>query len=301
MPSRSRKPVSYMKALERVIKENQYSIVHIHQNSASMAMDGIVAKKCGVKCIIGHSHNIRCNVLWQHYLFRPIVNKVVTDRFACSEDAGIWVFKSKENVTIINNAIDTNEYAFDIEIRNIMRSDLGLDNNFVIGYVGRLFDGQKNLFRLLDIFQEAKKQNESIKLLIVGDGPDKEKLKIYGKEKAIDQDIIFLGKRNDVNKLMMAMDCLVLPSLYEGLGLVTVEAQATGLKCIISDKVPAPNLTGNNIVVNLEKSDMDWARIILDISGKFDREKASKMIIDGNYDISHEAVKLQQFYLERCK
>ena len=102
LPSRSRKPIQYMRELKKLIKKHNYKIVHIHQNSASMTMDGIVAKSCGVPVIIGHSHNIRCNVLWQHYLFKPFVNSVLTHRFACSEDAGRWVFGNKAFLLIYN-------------------------------------------------------------------------------------------------------------------------------------------------------------------------------------------------------
>ncbi|MCC8152502.1 MAG: glycosyltransferase, partial [Lachnospiraceae bacterium] len=103
LPSRSRKPFANMSALRKVIKENGYNIVHIHQNSASMTMDAIVAKTCGVKNVIGHSHSTSCHVLWQHYLFKPFVNHFCDYRFACSREAGQWVFGKKDDVRIINN------------------------------------------------------------------------------------------------------------------------------------------------------------------------------------------------------
>lgn len=298
LPSRSRKPLAYMNALEKVIKENNYSLVHIHQNSASMAMDGLVAKKCKVKTIIGHSHNIRCNVVWQHFLFKPIVNHVVTDRFACSEAAGEWVYGKRNDVNVINNAIDAYAYKFKSDIRSKMRDTLGINNRYVVGYVGRLYDGQKNLFRLLDIFEEIKRKNENAILLIVGDGADHARLASYAMEKGISESVFFTGNRNDVNELMMAMDTFVMTSLYEGLGLVVIEAQATGLRCVVSTNVPAPDLINCTKKLSLEETNSVWADEILKCDS-CDRTKATQMIVDHNYDISHEAMKLQWFYTKK--
>lgn len=124
LPSRSGKPFVYMIALKRVIKGYGYKIVHIHQNSASMAMDGIVAKSSHVPVVIGHSHNTRCNVMWQHYLFKPLVNHVVTHRFACSEDAGKWIFGNRKDIRMVNNAIDSRKYHFDESTRSRVRQEL---------------------------------------------------------------------------------------------------------------------------------------------------------------------------------
>lgn len=160
LPSRSRKPFSYMIALKRLIKEHGYKIVHIHQNSASMAMDGIVAKSCHVSAVIGHSHNTRCNVMWQHFLFKHFVNHVVTHRFACSEDAGKWIFGNRKDIRMVNNAIDSRKYHFNEVIRGRVRQKLGLKDLFVVGFVGRLHE-QKNPFRILDIFRELSETKEN--------------------------------------------------------------------------------------------------------------------------------------------
>lgn len=169
LPSRSRKPFAYMLALRNVLKENNYRIVHIHQNSASMAMDALVARSLGIPTIIGHSHNTRCNVVWQHWLFRPIVNHVVTDRFACSVAAGEWVFGRRNDVRIVNNAIDTDLYLFDESIRNTIIDNYGLQGKFVVGFVGRLQE-QKNPYRLLDVFRCLLEKRPGSCLVIVGGG-----------------------------------------------------------------------------------------------------------------------------------
>lgn len=285
-----------MKALKNVITQNNYQIVHIHQNSASMAMDAMAAKMCGVRTIIGHSHNTRCNVLWQHHLLKPIVNHVVTNRMACSEAAGEWIFGKREDITVVNNAIDADKFHFDDELRKSARQAIGVEGKYVVGYVGRLYDGQKNIYRLLDIFSVVARKRQDAVLVMVGDGPDKVGLEEKIRHLGLDNKVVLLGKRNDVNHLMMAMDVFLFPSLYEGLGIVVVEAQATGLRCVISDRVPAPNLINNVQVLSLEQSDNAWGDALLNGSSNM-RTIATQKIIDGHYDIAHEAKWLQEFYL----
>ena len=294
LPSRSRKPIQYMKELKRVLLDNNYEIVHIHQNSASMCMDAIVAKKCGVKTIIGHSHNTSCNVKWQHYLFRPFVNWYVTDRFACSQAAAIWIFGNKKNVKIVNNAISTDLYKWSEIKREKVRKELNIQDKFVVGFVGRLHE-QKNPYKMIDIFKEIKNKESKACLLLVGDGPERNNLEKVIQERNLENDVIFLGRR-DVNFLMMAMDVFLLPSLYEGLPVVVVEAQAAGLKCVISENVPTPDLMGLVKIVKLMDSDEIWAKNVLE-ENYFDRSSAQEYVIKGNYDIKCEAKKLECFYL----
>ena len=296
LPSRSRHPLAYMVALRQVIKENRYKIVHIHQNSASMAMDGIVSKMCGVPVVIGHAHNTRCNVMWQHNIFKPFVNHVLTHRFACSEAAGKWIFGNRKDVVVVNNAIDSKKYHFNQELRERKRSELGLQEKFVVGFVGRLHE-QKSLFRLLEIFKDLIDVKENCQLLLIGRGNLESSLKEKCAEWGISDRVSFLGVRTDVSELMMAMDVFLMPSLFEGLPVVIVEAQASGLPCIISDYVPTPNLTGEVRVVQLSDDNKKWVDALLRVRD-FKREDATDLIIEGQYDIVHEARKLQNFYIQ---
>ena len=295
LPSRSRHPFAYMCELYKVIKRNDYKIVHVHQNSASMAMDGIVAKMCKVPIIIGHSHNTFCNVKWQHYMFKPIVNSVLTYRFACSERAGRWIFGDRSDINLMNNAIDTSVYQFDNNIRERVRKELKLKNSYVVGFVGRL-SHQKNLFRLLDIFKNLCTIKDNAYLLLVGDGEQRKQLEEYACDLNIKNKLSFLGKVNNVNEIMMGMDVFLMPSLYEGLPVVIVEAQATGLTCVISDRVPAPNLIDSVREVNLTESDYLFAKALVD-SPKYSRYDARYKIIERGYDIEREAKKLEKLYI----
>lgn len=297
LPSRARNPFSYMCELYKVIKLNGYSIVHIEQNSASMAMDGLIAKLCGVRVIIGHSHNTRCNVLWQHYLFKPFVNMVITHRFACSKEAGEWVFGKKEDVKLVHNAIDTDLFAFDEMKREAIRKELNIEHKFVVGFVGRLHM-QKNPYRLLEIFADLRKRCEIAHLLLIGDGEEKEKMILRCRELNISSDVSFLGIRKNVNELMMAMDMFFMPSLYEGLPVVTVEAQSSGLKCVLSDKVPAPALLDSVVYIPLGETNDKWVDELLETSSaEMERAKASSIVKQKGYNIECEASKLQEFYI----
>lgn len=291
LPSRSREPLSYMRELKKLIKQNNYKIVHIHQNSASMAMDAFIAKQCGVPVIIGHSHNTRCNVLWQHYLFKPFLNHLLTHRFACSDAAGVWIFGKRKDVRIIHNAVDLEKFYFSERTRGDYRKDLGIEDKYVIGFVGRLHE-QKNLGRLLEIFGEI--EDKDTVLMLIGEGPDKAKL--IDQAKNLNHKVLFLGRRDDVGKLMSAMDVFVMTSIYEGLPVVIVEAQAAGLHSVISDRVPSPNLIGLLDVVNLEESDEVWIKKIMTRS-THDRKLVKEQIQKAGYDIQLEAKKLERFYL----
>lgn len=297
MPSRSGNPLDYMLALSKLINKNGYRIVHIHQNSASMAMDAMVAKWCGVPTIIGHSHNTRCNVLWQHRLFRPIVNHVLTHRFACSEEAGRWVFGKREDVSIVNNAIDTDLYRFSVETREKVRSELRLQDKFVVGFVGRLHE-QKNPFRVLEIFRDLLAARPKACLMIVGGGNLEDELRQKCKDLKITDHVMFMGRRNDVNEMLMAMDVFLFPSLFEGLGLVVVEAQATGLPCVISENVPAPDLTKRVRRLYLADGNEKWVEALTGADDSYNRGEAPEQIAMGGYSIAKEAEKLQDFYLE---
>ena len=298
LPSRARRPLSYMKALYRVIRDNNYQLVHIHQNSASMVIDGVVARLCGVPVVIGHSHNTRCGVLWQHYLFRPFVNGVFKHRWACSAEAGKWVF-GESNVEILNNAIDTQRFRFNPKIRTEIRKQLGLSDELLVGFVGRLHP-QKNPYRLLEIFAEVVKEQKKAHLLIVGDGEEREGLLQTCKELNILPSVHFVGQVTNVHEMMMAMDVFLFPSVFEGLGVVVIEAQATDLPCVVSENVPAPDLTGKLSVCQLEDDNEIWVDAILNHLSS-SRGDTSLQIREGRYDIVHEAIYLENYYQSLVK
>lgn len=143
-----------------------------------------------------------------------------------------------------------------------------------------VFVAQEESVRLLDIFSVVARKRQGAVLVMVGDGPDKVGLEDKIRHLGLDDKVVLFGKRNYVNHLMMAMDVFAMPLLYEGMPVVIVEAQATGLRCIISDRVPAPNLIDNVQVLSLEQSDDAWAEVLLNGSSNL-RANATQKIIDG--------------------
>lgn len=296
LPSRSRQPLKYMKALRKLLRTEKYSIVHIQQNSASMAMDAICCRLCGVRYIIGHSHNTSCNIVWQHRLFKPFVNLFLTHRFACSVAAGKWVFgKRRKDIRIIPNAIEAEKFYYSERVRSEYREEFNLKDKYVVGFVGRLAV-QKNVFRVLEIFSELKRQKENAVLLLVGDGDQRSDLEKYCEDHNLSNSCFFLGKRNDVSGLMQMMDVFCFPSLYEGLGIVCVEAQASGLPCVVSTAVPAPNITGKVSYISLQEENEVWVKELLK-QESIERGSIENIFKDSGYDIKRVAVDLEKFYL----
>ena len=214
----------YQKELYRIFKENNYKIIHSHINALSV-FPLRIAKKAGVPIRIAHSHSTSNKKEWKKnilkMILRPFSKLYANNYFACTEYAGKWLFGKKvverKELNVINNAIDLKKFEFNENTREDLRKELGIKEDvLVIGHVGR-FMKQKNHEFLIDVFEKAIKQDDNIYLILVGQGPLEDKIKEMAKEKGIEDKILFLGQRNDVNKLYQAMDIFVLPSLYEGL------------------------------------------------------------------------------------
>lgn len=295
----------YHKELKRVLKNGKYKIVHSHINTLSVF--SLFAAKCaGVPVRIAHSHSTtnkmekKKNLLKQ--ILRPFSRVFATDYMCCSELAGRWLFGDKEydkgNVYLLNNAIDLDKFKYDEKIRNDKRKKLGIkDSTLVIGHVGRFVE-QKNHRFLINIFHEVHKQNSDSILLLVGQGPLMDEIKEKVKELGLEECVKLLGQRNDTDELYQAFDVFCLPSLYEGLPVVGVEAQATGLLCFFSDAMTKETkVLENTEFLSLGQSGKEWADNIIEKYKKHERKDTKKEIVDNNFDIKVEAKKLEQLYL----
>lgn len=232
--------------------------------------------------------------------FKKRMMPYLTHLFMCGEESGKWLYgdKNKSRFIMLNNAIDAAVYSFDASKREEMRRQLGLTGELVIGHVGR-FNPQKNHAFLLDIFAALLKKEPNAVLLLVGGGADMPKIQAKVQELGIAERVRFLGVRSDVADLMQAMDVFVFPSLYEGLPVTMVEAQASGLPCIISDKVPPECILTEGLVniMPLSASPEAWAEKILTMRA-VPRTDLREEIAAHGFDITTEAVKLQEFYLD---
>lgn len=280
----------------------EYKIIHSHMSELGYFAFR-EAERQGVPVRICHAHNaphgFDAKMIIRTY-FKKRMMPYLTHLFMCGEESGKWLYgeKNKSRFIMLNNAIDAAVYSFDASKREEMRRQLGLTGELVIGHVGR-FNPQKNHAFLLDIFAALLKKELNAALLLVGGGADMPKIQAKVQELGIAEHVRFLGVRSDVADLMQAMDVFVFPSLYEGLPVTMVEAQASGLPCIISDKVPPECILTDGLVniMPLSASPEAWAEKILAMRAVPRTDRHEKIAAHG-FDISTEAVKLQEFYIK---
>lgn len=291
---------AYLTALNRFFDEHpEYRIVHVHQDCLSSVILK-AAQQHNIPVRIAHSHNANQdrNLKYPIKLWcRRSIPRCATHLFACGKDAGDWMFGGA-TYQIINNAIDTTAYTYDTNKRVELRRQLGLADELVIGHVGR-FNPQKNHPFLMDIFAALLKKESNAVLLLVGGGEGMSQIREKAQKLGIAEHVHFLGVRSDVADLMQAMDVFVLPSLYEGLPVTMVEAQAAGLPCIISDKVPPECILTEGLVdiMTLSASPEAWAEKILAKRAIPRTDRRAEIAAHG-FDITTETVKLQEFYLK---
>ena len=279
----------------------EYTIIHSHMSELGYFAFR-EAKRQGVPVRICHAHNaphgFDLKMIMRTY-FKKRMMPYLTHMFMCGAESGKWLF-GKENESqfiMLNNAIDAAAYRYDPAKRAAIRQQLGLTDAFVIGHVGR-FNLQKNHPFLLSVFAALLKKEPHAVLLLAGGGEDMPRMQELARTLGISTQVRFLGVRSDIPDLMQAMDVFVFPSLYEGLPVTMVEAQAAGLPCLISDKVPPECILTKDLVevVPLAVGAEVWADKILEKRNTPRTDRSAEIAAHG-FDITTEAVKLQEFYL----
>ena len=284
----------YMKRLTNTVRQGAYEAVHIHGNSATMAFDLLAAKKGGARIRITHGHNCAKQPLIKQKTLGVLLNRLVTKPASCSMEAGKMLYNKE--FAVIPNGIDCERFRFIPEKREKKRKELGLDECFVIGHLGR-FTAQKNQGRLIRIFQSVKERNSEARLILIGEGEDRERCQQATRKLGIADDVMFVGQTKQPEDYYAAMDVLVMPSLFEGLPLAGVESQANGLSCVFSETITREaDITGENYFVSLEAEDAVWAEIILKAKAG-DRENAAALVRERGYDaemIKEQVLKLYE-------
>lgn len=291
----------HFKEYDELLKHQNYDIVHCHFGIWSTPYLALAKKnKVGVR--IAHSH-----IAKEEYsglkrvilnCMKPILNFCVTDRFACGEAAGRYLW-GKKKFYIMNNAIDLEDYKFSMDDRKEYRKKLCVDDDCILlGHVGR-FCYQKNQEYLIDIARVLKQDKFNFKMILVGNGEDYNLINNRIKKNKLDDFVYTLGNRNDVSKLMHAMDIFLLPSRYEGLPVVAIEAQTAGLKCILSDDITEEVQILENVVsIKTENNINQWINEIEEFSltSTYKRERCYVEIRSYGYDINCEGEKLRKVY-----
>lgn len=292
--------IKFQKKIDKILKENNYKIVHVHAFTIGFFCLK-VAKKNNVPIRIAHSHNNETLHDFK-YIFKRCLQKMypiyATNLFACSEEAGKYLFGNK-NFMVLNNAIDSNKFKFDSNVRNDIRKKMGLENSFVVGHVGR-FHPQKNHNFLIEIFKKIKEIKENAKLILIGSGDFENDIHKKVSDLHLENDVIFLGNRKDMEILYQVMDIFIFPSLFEGLGIVTIEAQASGLPVLCSDALPTEvEILPICKKLSLKEDCSIWAKEAISLINSSNlRENTTKEIIDAGFDLSVVALNLEKFYLD---
>jgi len=299
--------VCFMKLL-RIIKKNGYDFVHIHADVANkLLVSALAAKAGGAKHIVLHSHaagvdgNHRILKNAVHKLCRKALPMIGTDFVACSDFAAAWMYPaiSKEHITIIHNGVDLQKFKFDKRIRARIRKELSMVDELVIGHVGR-FAYQKNHPYIIQIAKELKRQKCKCKILLVGEGPDEDMIIKLAKSEAVDDFIIFYGTSKKINELFMAMDVFILPSHFEGLPVVGVEAQASGLPTVFADTITrhAQLIQPSSFVGISDRDIAEWLHKITADYSNYSRETAYLEVERRGYSIENTVNEFVKIYQE---
>jgi glycosyltransferase involved in cell wall biosynthesis len=298
----------YINAWKKFFQEHQeYKVIHGHvRSTASIYLK--IAKSFGLTTI-AHSHNTSSGRNIQAIIKNVLqlsIRKYADYLFACSTPAGKWLFgenvTNKSNFRVIPNGIHAKKYVYNPDIQAEVKKEFGITDQLIIGHVGR-FHKQKNHHFLLSVFKKINEMNPNTILMLVGDGSLRSEITKQINEYGLTNKVIMTGSRNDVHRLMQAMDVFVFPSLFEGFGNVIVEAQAAGLPCIVSDTIPNEvELTNLVEFINLKQSPEFWAnQILLNMNNEMDRKNTTEEIIRAGFDVFSIAKWYEEFYIKNSE
>lgn len=293
------------KFLKAFFQENTFDIVHSHVMFFS-AFVMLAAKKCNVRVRVSHSHATKWNrketVIFKIYkaITRFFINNYATDLLSCSVESGKYLYGSKEfkkRGQVISNGIDTEKYAFDLTVRNQKRAELSIgENEILVGHIGTIYYIKNQTF-LAEVFAKMLEKNDRLKLILVGEeadgAPVREKVRCLN----IEDKVIFAGQRSDVPQLLQAMDIMIFPSLFEALPVSLIEAQASGLSCLISGSVTSEVKFNDNVkFLSLDENTEVWAAAAYKLL-EADRQSVSTDKLVKSYDISSVIKKLDKIYM----
>lgn len=311
--SKKKNPLRFKKDMENIFKNHSNEYDAIWVNLCSLANIDYLkyAKKYGIKRRIVHSHNA-ANMFGKlketlHNYNKKRIDRYATDFWACSDSAAKWFYKydilNSKKFRIIKNAVDTEKFSFDKKIRYEYRKILNIENKYVLGNIGR-FHFQKNHDFLIDVFKEVREKCDNSILLLVGNGDLEEHIKEKVKNLGLEESVIFLGMRDDVNKIMQAIDIFLMPSRFEGLPVAAVEAQSSGVRCLLSDTITKEIKVTDLIEFIGVKSKEDvnvWRDKILEYKLGYDRREMNEDMKKSGFEIKEAAKNLEDFLCGNLK
>lgn len=297
LPDLKRHPLQYTKTLSKILKENKYDVAHINMLSAANILPLKISKKFKIKKIIAHSHNsnIPSGIIRKllHYFNKNKIQKYANEYLACSELAGKWLFGENIKFIVLNNAVDLDKFRYIEKFRKEIRSKYSIkEKEFVIGHIGR-FSEQKNQEFIIEFFNKYLKFNKMAKLILIGSGENQSIIKQKISKLNIDNNVVIVDNTLEVYKYYSAFDLFVLPSKFEGLPVVGIEAQANGLSCLFSDRITKELSINNNLkFLSIDYID-EWVNAIIEM--KYNRCN-NILLKKKGYSIEENAIQLQKIY-----
>ena len=295
----------------KVIHSSEADIIHINGSKPYDVLVGVSAKLAGVNTVFFHSHNSSMDnengikkIIMD--LFKKLIPIISDYNLACSDLAAQFMFPSQilkeKKFTVIKNAIDVEKYRFSEEVRSEYRKKLNVENNLVIGHIGR-FMPQKNHKFLIDIFSEIYKKRSDAILILIGNGELFDNIKQYVEKKQLSKVVRFYGTTNEVPQILQAMDCFLFPSFFEGLPVVGVEVQASGLPFVLTDTITKEvNFSDLVNYLSLEDEPEKWADCVIKCYElKRNRSEYPEIVKKAGFDISEETKKLTSLYEKYAK
>jgi len=305
-------PKKYYKALRKFFKTNNtYKIVHSHLNTFSI-FPLKIAQEFNISTRVAHSHTAlqKLNVI-DYFNYKNIgdtikysiksiqkkqIHKYSTHCFACGDKAGKWLFGYNSNFKILNNAIDTKQFVYNNALSLKLKEEFGLTENLVLGHIGN-FTVPKNYSFILKVFKDQLNSKPNTKLVLIGNGPLLLDIQKRAKDYHIESNILFLGLRTNISELLQMIDVFVFPSIYEGLPVTLVEAQAAGLKILASDTITEEvKLTADIQFLPITEGTKPWVQAIQEL-GEVQKNNNYDKIVNGNYDIISNSKEIEKFYL----
>lgn len=292
--------------IRKIVKREKYRMVFRHTDTAMIALDLLSCKLGGAKYRIPHSHSTSTGNKRVHNLMRPLLNMLSTERFACSTDAGKWMYGNKK-YRVIMNGIDINAFAFSKEKRDTLRKQLGWEDKFVIGHVGNFMKVKNHRF-MIALLAEIKTKISNARLAFVGSGDLYDEIIAQISEHQLEDDIDLLGVRNDTNELLSAMDLFIFPSLYEGMPIALVEAQTAGLPCVVSDVITDDVIFTSEVSKLPLESKEKWISKVVSVRNcvsmterEADREKIAGLAKKKGFCVKDLGKRYEKFILNKFK
>lgn len=299
---RDRNQIKYLYRLMRLIRTNKYDIVHVHGNSATLAVDMIAAYLGGCRHRIAHAHNTSCQHAVLNKILKPFFEISYTEAFACGKEAGEWLFGKNKEVYIVKNGKDLDHFRYDENIRKKIRKELRLaDGMIAIGHVAAFVPTKNHKF-MVEVFNQLVKRVDNYEMFLYGiDGDTKKATLEQIRVLNLEDKIHYMGAKENINDYMQAMDIMVLPSWYEGFPSVT-EWEISGLPCVLSDTITREcNLTGSVKFVPIDNGEEPWVEAILNIDiherEKY-RENIDEIFSKAGFNIKTNAGELREKYIQ---